>query len=832
MSCKYRSYCYRTAVSIGRSDHLVDWVPDPHPTVLPSLDVPKDDLCNRVTVTKDTWHRVMEKLSSATDVEHRQAVQSILHLGTSHGWQHLPPLPDRFMPTVWTTLLSMVLPHRRTAGMDRLFLSLGIGDLTRMLFVNAPEDRRSWLWETFRDRVMRSGRTVKRVLATIEALRWHIPLWMIPQSIDDFQNDLRIEPLTGITALRSCLTAWMDDLVPDPQVCAGIRSLLHAMVATTKPWQYDTDTIDSWFTIIRLALHIDPTIGESVPSLLDSISKLCTHHDFVTVDQAIQMLDALKPFNHPTFRSVINQVWQQGGVSVAATWLLEYLIHRRKIEEARALVEQACQTVLDSPSDPPHGAVATVAAAMRIEETAPALLPYLHRLFTTNSPRSFEHAAYLWELARTSYPMVLAGAMFTIADRILQDSDDVSLAVIMLSRAWDRGSIFHQRIIDIVLAHAHRDSLVHELKTIILPGVYSCTHGKQVVDLITNFAPEWPEGSILAAIGEYYRPGRPIPKDIQPVVLQACLHNPGDVDDKVLFALWESDPSAAVRVATTLIANGSPWPVAQLVQKAWKHGGDDQIAVLVDRMHRYWQGKYGIDEEYEEDEAMIRAITTGIWNGVGVGDPRVVVHVWQRFLASVPPSRLREVVDLIGRAVRTVSRELWAHGDPLTVITMLQILYTRCADADLEPSTMVSTVRSILHTLSYGWGKEADWSVWAMLDTTIHHAVQLGLPYVDLRDVIVEGMQAMRHGWGRGLDRHIGNRLLTIMAWLDREEQGWEQTPIGAAVMEVFRAGGYDPSGMIVTDDRFGGRGVDRQVLIQARNTLARQLGLPTGDDL
>jgi len=278
-----------------------------------------------------------------------------------------------------------------------------------------------------------------------------------------------------------------------------------------------------------------------------------------------------------------------------------------------------------------------------------------------------------------------------------------------------------------------------------------------------------------------------------------------------------------------LLANGSPWPVARSVQKAWKHGCDDQIAVLVDRMRRYWQGKYGIDDEREEDEAMIRVITTGIWNGVGVGDPRAVVHVWQRFLASVPPSRLREVVDHLDR---TASRDLWAHGDPVTGITMLQTLYARSTDTDVEPSTMVSTVRSIFHALSYGWGKEADWPVWAMLDTTLHHAMQSGLSYVDLRDVLVAGMQAMRHGWGRGLDRHIGTRLLTIMAWLDREERGWEQTPIGAAVMDVFRAGGYDPSGMIVTDGRFGGRSVDRQVLIQARNALARQLGLTTGDDL
>jgi hypothetical protein len=470
-----------------------------------------------------------------------------------------------------------------------------------------------------------------------------------------------------------------------------------------------------------------------------------------------------------------------------------------------------------------------MSAAMRMEETATVLLPYLHRLFITDAPRSFDRSAYLWELARTSYPMVLVGEMCTIADRILRDRDNVSLAVITLSRAWDRGSIFHQRIIDIVLAHVHRDSLVRALITIMQPGVYSYTHGKQVVDLITTLDPPWAKGIILGAIGKYYRPGRPIPKDIQPVVLQACLDTPDAVDDTVLFALWESDPSAAVRVATTLLANGSPWPVARSVQKAWKHGCDDQIAVLVDRMRRYWQGKYGIDDEREEDEAMIRVITTGIWNGVGVGDPRAVVHVWQRFLASVPPSRLREVVDHLDR---TASRDLWAHGDPVTGITMLQTLYARSTDTDVEPSTMVSTVRSIFHALSYGWGKEADWPVWAMLDTTLHHAMQSGLSYVDLRDVLVAGMQAMRHGWGRGLDRHIGTRLLTIMAWLDREERGWEQTPIGAAVMDVFRAGGYDPSGMIVTDGRFGGRSVDRQVLIQARNALARQLGLTTGDDL
>lgn len=346
-------------------------------------------------------------------------------------------------------------------------------------------------------------------------------------------------PTHAIIVLSESLNLWRD--ITDPKMIAPIRHMLIDLVLPMTPWS-DDDAILAWIESIGTILRIDPSIGNDVPAVVDTIIAACTSD--ITFDSVFSFLTTIPLVPHPRSLATMVEIIQQTDVLGIRKEMTDHLMACCRRSSDPKLRHQLATTAGQIAMDPTRDeeerirTAVILQAAMQWRDTAEMVHPYLRMVHT--DPTIPDEMLRL--LSETRYPPGLTEDMIAFARSLLRTHHETH-AIPILVRAW--GSGYDDRI------------------AVLLPGLYVPDTGARVVAILSSLDPTNAGIHILDGIVGYRKPNRPIPPEVVPTVVQACLDSPPTplVRDRiadVLEVIAATDFDMSLMVIQNLVMRDRP----------------------------------------------------------------------------------------------------------------------------------------------------------------------------------------------------------------------------------------------------------------------------------
>ena len=810
MSCTSRSIPYRRCTRCTGTDEgrLVSWSKRVHPS--DAIDIPVVPYGHEdgSTVPPSHWTVIQYLLHTSDPTNRRQAVQSIFHLIESHGRLQIPSLTDADIRALWTSILDMIPPQSRARLPSPNIPESLWRDMLTLLFIHASESTRSWLWERFRSSQIKSGGSTETVV--LVAMRWGIPMWVFPNGIALVHDAIRIDPLSGFVALTGMIRFWAQD--PDLARSDTLHSLL-AVGVSTAVQVYDpvSDTDDrrslvwlshiAWIAENQNLLRLNPSFFHTIPGLAESIFAFCTVYpseDSTIAKQAFTILESIRPFDHPLFRSTLDTVLRTVTTTErcirATTLLMDSYRRAADLPMIHSMIEWARNLLTDPDAPMAHTtwAITVFRFMMTWEDFAPAVIPIVRTIIHhPNTPY-----VIVAGLAETPYAASITGSMIDLAVHTL-GTRYPHLATTILSAAWGKG--YDAYLIHTIHTERHSTLVSVDLIEVLQHGLYSSHVGTDVVDLINDIAHDRATSCILSGISKHHCPGRPIPPAILPMIIHACHESPQDVTPRLLDAIWDTSPHSAVSVIRSLLrhdADNKRWVLAiRSLRNGWRIEHGEIISSILSLLesavlHYVTMDNHAMDHSVTTTlvSEIADTILDGVANRMSITDRGTVLRIWYHMLQQGSLWHLRTMASCVHRRV-----DIWERGDPAVAIEMVEALYAQCI-ARNDADTMLTGTTGILENLTYGWGRGVDSRILGLVDVIVHQITQgpPSDPYT--MTIVIHLVRLLRYGWGRGFDRTIGSYLNTILTWFHRTFPRWYKTSLGPPMMLALTAGGGDPS--------------------------------------
>jgi hypothetical protein len=614
------------------------------------------------------------------------------------------------------------------------------------------------------------------------ALRWGYPLWMHPDGLSLLETFFRQDPTNAITVLSESLHLWQDNT--DPKMIAPIRRVLIDLVLPMAPWS-DDDAILAWIESIGTMLRIDPSIGNDVPAAVGAIITACTSD--ITFDSAFSILTTIPLFPHPrtiaTMAEIIQQTDVLGIQQEMADYLMTYCLRSSDPYLRHQLVIPAGHIVMDPTRDEEERIRAAVIlqAAMQWRDTAEMVRPYLQMVYT--DPTIPDEVLRL--LSETRYPPGLTEDMIAFARSLLRTQHE-SHAIPILVRAWGNG--YDDRILNTISAIADSNDQID----VLLPGLYAPDTGARVVALLSSLDPTHAGIHILDGIARYRKPNRPIPPEVVPAVVKACLESPPTplVQDRiadVLEVIAATDLAMALMVIQNLVRRDHPeWHDIRIaairsVGSTWGKGDDQMVAACIRSLIQ--------SIPVETSSVLVPYLVDGVLDGFqGGGDHTVLLDVFHYLVDHVS---WNHSID-IAKAFAARQQSIWHDAGPRTTVEMLRIIASRRQKSEPTTQTIERTI-SLLRSVRNGWRCHDTGVVMDLFDDIMRDTLsRFPVPptAAHIREV-VEMVQCLCDGWGWGCDHAVGRRLYQLMHWLDTHIPNWMTDPsIGPIVLLHITSGG------------------------------------------
>ena len=688
------------------------------------------------------------------------------------------------------------------------------------MFIHATDDLRRWMWEQW---CVSYGET--STSAVVTALIRGIPLWVLPQGIPIMIDALRSDPMATMKAIRNLLDRWAD--VSDPVIRTRLSAFLSAWMTNHPPVSSDTH-VDRrvWIELVQHIIRLDPTLGTRTPGLIDAILTACTDLDDMVSQTALNILNMVRPFDHPQFRSTMEKVLQlprppgTRSYGHAASLLIDSVCEQSDIAALHTIMTSAWKDATDS-SDPwaewNYGTLALFGVSLKRD--IPGLLPNL-RQFLRPSTTPCRRLIFAFR-GTDPFGWSVTREMIDIADDAFRRGDWKS-AVDILVHAWGKG--YDDTIVQVLQSYARTIADGHLRNTVLAPGLFLPQTAQQVIDLMTAIAPNTVAQDVIDAIRRWDRwdqEGRRLAPEVLPIVIRWCLDHPNDVSLRELRILWTTDPSSALSVGDQLLLSSglrARTVVMSGMASWWQDGGGDQVVALL-RKH--------LDHILEnlDRREMVESMTEMMCNVVGFGEPDTILTLWRQLVWSCPSDHLETI------AVRMYHRpQIWERGDPMTAIAMLIGLYDRGISETARGvpiESMETFFCHLIRSIGCGWGCGADNELLSALEGIVYETMNHEMSIIGGLRIIAPVFLAAHIGWGRGLDHRIGTMLLRVMDWMDHHDPRWYQTFVGNVAMMTLTSVETDPTRPYRYP--FVSYGVPRRTITQARTALAHAVGWKRG---
>jgi len=725
---------------------------------------------SRYPISMESWAILRSALHAhASDESREWSVRGLVHLIRSHGWRQIPPLDDDDILAVWP-----IVVHRIKQCSESSSLAHDIRGLVAVCWKHASATTRLWMWKTMQERT-------KEVYAAAVALHWGMPLWTLPNGITILTAAICRDPQIVDGPLRTAVEHWCD--APDPTMTTTLRVLttevlIPAMLRSVRP-----PTV-AVVRVLGAILCSHPDLFFDIPMVAQTIFAACADPGPEIAAIALDILATIRPLFHPAFQPTMETVVRQTTDAHirhrAANLLLMAFRDHPRPSALRQLIATAVHQIGNPAERMPirMGAAAIVRAAMQWEETVPEVLPYL-RTIVTNPDIPLP---ILTTLGWSVYHPACTTDMITLANRIIPFYH-WSLVTHIFRRAWGNGC--DDLVYTVAATTLHSGPRVWALQD----GLYSPTHGGQVATCIIKEYPDQANECIIDGIHETYRPHRPIPPDVVPLVVQA-LHDPliiaRDVNriDHALRALADTDPHAALTVIHGLAVRGDPQArllAIRLAGYTWGQGYDRVVADLIRLLM------------HDPVVPVIRPLTEALLNGIEriathAVSTEVLTDVFHAMVDRVPWEGFLDIV----RTIVARRESVWTGGEPPVIVKYLTTLWSRCLSGG-DATIRYSVVRLILTGLRYGWGMTHPAHIFSLLDRIMDSIRSQTQIHRRTHTVIRAIACVLRAGWGHGADKAIAHRFHNIMVWLDTHIPDWEQTTIGTTMLLAIIAGGGNP---------------------------------------
>ncbi len=828
MSCQYRHLCYHRSITTGnRSDgslHPPLTFPTRHCGDIRPPFVASDGPSSSCTLLP-TWDVLRTLLHAPSPATRYNAVKILLEMIDAADFQPLPlPLTDTDIAHIWHILLLTI--GRPSPSWWKDAHSEQQRALLTMLFLQASNERRQWMWATAQAQCASPNGTPADTVTTL--LRWNFPLWMIPNSMTIMEHALTTNSRETMSALLGALHFWFHPVPPPPPMATALQTFLTEVLVQTRPTNPITCVVEwsTWIHVSTYLARIDPTCYSAYSPIAQSIFTIGSDGPYYAIHGVLTYLDTARPFANPWFYVTIESILRRCDAFChqAAGLLLDAICHLPDPAPMRHIIDHAGQVILNRSSETGDteaigraGAIAILQTAMRYERAIPFLRPYLAAL--REDPNIARDSVRF--LATAPYHPNLTDEVIALACTAL-GTPDHPYAITILRRAW--GTIHDESIITLVRRHADRfqpvngaeDDRIAYIHEVLGPGLYHPQFGEAIVAQITDLESNAPDHYnaaeyLILGVASNYRPGQPIPPAVFPSVIQACRSRPERVPPVIIRAIWDTDPDAVADVIEAIVQHAPVDTIATL-GTLWGKGNDALVAGLI---RQIIHDHNALNHRRVIGTALTKAILEGI--GRPDTDTDTIMTVWYDLIAQNQPYHLGDLIDTVIRRFRNIPPHRHA---PFPAI--IQTVYHRCRTAHTADTSEL--MPKLLAGLSLGWRRGDDRAILNLLDTFLHDTIYYDPPHRHTTDIIIGALYTLRFGWGRGLDRAIAIRLRDLMAWLDTTIPYWHTTDIGKASMLAITAGGGDPtfSDPFQLPDLF----VDRNTIILARDALIRRFDL------
>jgi hypothetical protein len=249
---------------------------------------------------------------------------------------------------------------------------------------------------------------------------------------------------------------------------------------------------------------------------------------------------------------------------------------------------------------------------------------------------------------------------------------------------------------------------------------------------------------------------------------------------KTMRWVWETNPIQAMDIVERMITDPDPIvrkTAVSLVAGGWGRGMDDRI------MHLLMEGRNTDADPNNDDRDDTGGGNTGAGpknnNRNGIDIDIDVLHAVLDGIKTLHPSEARSLLGWLCAiyppttyydTIRSLG-SCWNRGIDDAIITVLRSTIS---------SSQPSIARAALHVLGGGWTGPARTVVADMLSQTLTDIVHTASHVPSPRDqeMIIGISEAIRSGWGCGVDRQIVHLIEQGIAWITSPTiSGWISLP-------------------------------------------------------
>ena len=596
--------------------------------------------------------------------------------------------------------------------------------------------------------------------ADVRRIRSELPCFLFLDNLSLVMDVLRSGSGPDRMEIVHRLERWMTDLD---------RQTRYRVLSQLCQWYTDgkmPDDVDIRLALLGLIIKFDP---HAIPlhRYLSDLETACRDSRTETVRTAISLvqavIDAQSTVTIPSFVHTLIQPHHDPSVITAAAWCLAHIAERLG---SIAPTIDVVRTFLHVLSDHRY--------PLSVRTT---VMSCLHRI--SDLPGAVEPIR--------SYIRILADTIHTVPDDLLQAfsehrwpseyREDLLYLVTTMCQTrrshaiptlvallWGNG--FDDQIGAILMTYAsrrERDVWISAL----LPGVLSSV-GPQVCATIQTLDPDGAYFHIITGIETVINGinGRlsvlPAFRDdlIEPFH-QLIRDNPLLLSSNVMQWIWETNPIQAMAILEQMISDPEPIvrkAAVSLIVGGWDRGMDDRIMrLLMEVRNTDADPNNGDHDDIDTD------VFYAVLDGFKTLHPSEARRLLGWLCATYPPTTHHDTIHSL--------ESCWNRGIDDAIITIL-----RSTISLSQPSI----ARAALHVLGGGWTGPARTVVADILSQTLTDSMHTAshVPSPRDREMIIGISEAIRSGWGCGMDRQIVHLIEQGIAWITSPTiSGWESLP-------------------------------------------------------
>jgi len=242
----------------------------------------------------------------------------------------------------------------------------------------------------------------------------------------------------------------------------------------------------------------------------------------------------------------------------------------------------------------------------------------------------------------------------------------------------------------------------------------------------------------------------PYPMSLLRIVEQTVLDTPDLVTPSVMRWIWTTHAATAVSIVHRLMAaSPSSMTLDDIVRlvyslgEGWGRGYDRDIGMMVQ-----WLLSHGVIGSHDQD-AVVHAIGTVIGDGIGRGDPDVLISLIHQIIHVVPSSALVPLAH--------TARCAWNRGEDAIARWLMHALVS-LSHPDL--------VRAVIAVVREQWGNGYDHWIRAFLHTILRSTIRSHAPANDASSAMVlcQALLALGDGWGYDGDNDMIDIIDEVMS--------------------------------------------------------------------